>query len=105
MDGKILKSEEEWRARLTPEQYAVLRRKATEPPFAGKYVHTKEDGIYRCAACGAELFRSDTKFDSHSGWPSFTEPVNTENVELHPDYSHGMFRTDVLTGVAGGRGC
>jgi peptide-methionine (R)-S-oxide reductase len=85
----------EWRQRLTREQYEVLRRKGTERPFTGRYVHTKEDGVYRCAACGNELFRSDTKFDSGTGWPSFTEPANRENVELHQDTSHGMVRTEV----------
>jgi peptide-methionine (R)-S-oxide reductase len=95
MATEVQKTEEEWRASLTPEQYAVLRQKATERPFTGKYVHAKEDGTYRCAACGAELFSSATKFDSGSGWPSFTEPANAANVELHTDYSHGMFRTEV----------
>ena len=85
----------EWRQRLTPEQYAVLREKATERPFTGRYVHSKEDGVYRCAACGNELFRSDTKFDSGTGWPSFTEPADRENVQLHEDNSHGMIRTEV----------
>jgi peptide-methionine (R)-S-oxide reductase len=88
-------TEEEWRKRLTPEQYAVLREKGTERPFTGRYVHSKEDGVYRCAACGNELFRSDTKFESGTGWPSFTEPANRENVELHEDASHGMIRTEV----------
>jgi peptide-methionine (R)-S-oxide reductase len=88
-------TEAEWRQRLTPEQYAVLREKATERPFTGRYVHTKEDGVYRCAACGNELFRSDTKFESGTGWPSFTEPADRENVELHEDNSHGMIRTEV----------
>ena len=95
MSTEIGKSEQEWRETLTPEQYEVMRRKGTERPFTGEYVHTKEDGIYRCAACGAELFDSDTKFDSGTGWPSFTEPASTANVELRPDYSHGMFRTEV----------
>ena len=88
-------TEAEWRRRLTPEQYAVLREKATERPFTGRYVHTKEDGVYRCAACGNELFRSDTKFESGTGWPSFTEPADREHVELHEDVSHGMIRTEV----------
>ena len=88
-------TETEWRERLTPEQYAVLREKATERPFTGRYVHTKEDGVYRCAACGNELFRSDTKFDSGTGWPSFTEPADREHVELHEDFTHGMIRTEV----------
>ncbi len=92
---ELPRTEREWRERLTPEQYAVLRGKGTERPFTGEYVHSKVDGTYRCAACGAELFRSDTKFDSGSGWPSFTEPANTANVELHEDNSHGMRRVEV----------
>jgi peptide-methionine (R)-S-oxide reductase len=88
-------TDEEWRRRLTPEQYEVLRRKGTEPAFTGRYVNSKEHGVYRCAACGAELFRSDTKFDSGTGWPSFTEPAHTENVELVTDTSYGMVRTEV----------
>ncbi len=92
---ELPRTEREWRERLTPEQYAVLRGKGTERPFTGEYVHSKADGTYRCAACGAELFRSDTKFDSGSGWPSFTEPANVTNVELHEDNSHGMRRVEV----------
>jgi peptide-methionine (R)-S-oxide reductase len=88
-------TDDEWRRRLTPEQYAVLREKGTERPFTGRYVHTKDDGVYRCAACGNELFRSDTKFESGTGWPSFTEPADRENVELHDDTSFGMVRTEV----------
>jgi peptide-methionine (R)-S-oxide reductase len=88
-------TDDEWRHRLTAEQYEVLREKGTERPFTGRYVHTTEDGIYRCAACGNELFRSDTKFESGTGWPSFTEPANRENVELHEDTSYGMTRTEV----------
>jgi peptide-methionine (R)-S-oxide reductase len=88
-------SDDDLRARLSPEQYAVLRRGATEPPFSGRYVHEKADGSYHCAACGAQLFDSRTKFDSGSGWPSFTEPANRENVELVEDRSHGMTRTEV----------
>jgi peptide-methionine (R)-S-oxide reductase len=88
-------TDEEWRARLTPEQYDVLRRKGTERPFTGELVHTKDDGTYVCAGCGAELFSSDTKFESGSGWPSFTDPMNAENVELHRDLSHFMVRTEV----------
>jgi peptide-methionine (R)-S-oxide reductase len=98
---KIQKSEQEWREELTPEQYAVLRGKGTEAPFTGRYVHTKDDGVYRCGACGAELFSSDTKFDSGSGWPSFTEPANRANVELHTDTSHGMVRTEVTCARCG----
>ena len=89
------KTDEEWRSELSPEQYAVLRRAGTEPPFSGKYVHVKDDGTYRCAACGAELFHSDTKFDSGTGWPSFYEPANAEHVELLSDNTHGMVRTEV----------
>ena len=92
----VSKSEREWREQLTPEQYEVLRRKGTEPPFSGKYVYSKADGMYRCAACGAELFNSDAKFDSGTGWPSFSEPAVADNVELQPDTSHGMVRTEVL---------
>ena len=95
MEPKVMKSEEEWRQELSPQQYEVLRRSATEPPFTGKYVHSKEDGTYRCGACKAVLFTSDTKFDSGSGWPSFTEPADAENVELIEDTSHGMVRTEV----------
>ena len=93
MDVKM--TDEEWRRRLTREQYEVLRQKGTEPPFTGRYVHSKDKGVYRCAACGAEVFRSDTKFDSGTGWPSFTKPADRENVELHTDTSHGMLRTEV----------
>jgi peptide-methionine (R)-S-oxide reductase len=91
----IQMTDQEWREKLTPEQYQVLRQKGTEPPFTGRYVHAKEHGVYRCAACGATLFRSDTKFDSGTGWPSFTEPADRENVELHTDTGHGMVRTEV----------
>jgi peptide-methionine (R)-S-oxide reductase len=101
MAEKVLKSEEEWRQQLTPEQYEVLRRKGTERPFTGKYVHSKEDGIYRCGACGAELFGSDTKFDSGTGWPSFTEPANQANVTLQKDRSLFMTRTEVLCSTCG----
>jgi peptide-methionine (R)-S-oxide reductase len=92
---EVTRTDEEWRARLTPEQYDVLRNKGTERPFTGKYVHSKTDGSYHCAACGAELFGSDTKFDSGTGWPSFTSPAVAEAVELHPDHSYGMVRTEV----------
>ena len=95
MEAKVVKSEEEWREQLTPEQYEVLRRAGTEPPFTGAYVHEKASGTYRCAACGAPLFSSDTKFDSGTGWPSFTEPAVADAVELLEDRSHGMIRTEV----------
>ena len=89
------KTDEEWRERLSPEQYAVLRQAGTERPFSGEYVDSKEDGTYRCAACGNELFDSSTKFDSGTGWPSFWEAVRPEAVELVEDRDHGMVRTEV----------
>lgn len=89
------KSEEYWKEKLTPEQYHVLREKGTEAPFTGKYVDNHESGMYECAACGYPLFSSDTKFESGSGWPSFDQPVNRENVELHEDNSMFMKRTEV----------
>ena len=95
-------TDEQWKAKLTPEQYQVLRKQATERPFTGEYVDVKADGTYRCAGCGAELFSSDTKFDSGTGWPSFYEPANAENVELHRDRSHGMTRTEVRCKRCGG---
>jgi peptide-methionine (R)-S-oxide reductase len=98
---KLMKSEEEWRESLTPEQYEVLRRAGTEPPFTGDYVYSKDRGVYRCAACGAELFSSETKFDSGTGWPSFTEPANQANIELRDDNSHFMRRTEVVCGTCG----
>jgi peptide-methionine (R)-S-oxide reductase len=96
------KSEAEWRERLTPAQYQVLRQKGTERPWSGEYNLTKQDGVYRCAGCGAELFRSDSKFESHCGWPSFTEPAMAAAVELTPDDSHGMIRTEVTCRRCGG---
>ncbi len=85
MPTKIEKTNEAWREELTPAQYEVLRRSGTEAPFSGAYVHTKDDGIYRCAACGSELFSSETKFDSGTGWPSFTEAAGDDSVELHKE--------------------
>ena len=102
MSPEMAKSDEEWRQQLSPEQYEVLRRKGTERAFTGKYVHAKDDGTYRCAACGAGLFTSDTKFDSGTGWPSFTEPAVADAVELIPDRSHGMLRTEVVCRRCGG---
>lgn len=88
-------SESEWRQRLTPEQYHVLREAGTERAFAGRYTDAKADGIYRCAGCQLELFDSDDKYDSGSGWPSFTRPIADEHVSEHSDSSHGMVRTEV----------
>jgi peptide-methionine (R)-S-oxide reductase len=99
---KIQKSDAEWRAELTPEQYAVLRQKGTERPFTGEYVHEKQPGVYTCAACGQELFSSDTKFDSGSGWPSFWDVIEQGHVELHTDRSHFMVRTEVVCSRCGG---
>ncbi len=96
MDTKIEKTDEQWRAELTPEQYEVLRKHGTERPFTGEYVNEKADGTYSCAACGNELFDASTKFDSGTGWPSFTEPAVAEAVELRDDSSLGMTRTEVL---------
>lgn len=96
MATKVSKTDAEWRAELTPEQYEVMRRKATERPFTGEYDKTTEAGTYRCAACGTELFRSDAKFDSGTGWPSFYEPASDENVATETDRSLLMKRTEVL---------
>ena len=95
-------TDEEWRERLSPERYAVLRNQATEPPFTGEYAMTKDAGMYRCAGCGAELFASDTKFDSGTGWPSFYEPAVAEAVEVVMDTSHGMIREEVVCKRCGG---
>jgi peptide-methionine (R)-S-oxide reductase len=95
-------TDEQWRQRLTPEQYEILRRHGTERPFTGEYVNVKDDGVYRCAGCGAELFSSDTKFESGTGWPSFYEPAVAQNVELRQDRSLGMARTEVLCKRCGG---
>src|SRR4051794_17885611 len=95
MSDKVEKPEAEWRANLTPEQYHVLREKGTERAFTGEYWNTKTPGTYRCAACGQELFSSDVKYDSRSGWPSFTTPIDPARVEEHPDRSYGMTRTEV----------
>ncbi len=96
MNDKIEKTEEEWKRELTPEQYQVLRGKGTERPFTGKFLDSHEAGMFTCAACGNELFSSDAKFDSGTGWPSFDEPANLENVELREDNELGMKRTEVL---------
>ncbi len=98
----VIKSDEQWRAELSPQRYAILRQAATEPPFTGAYTHNKETGTYRCGGCGATLFTSDTKYDSGSGWPSFTEPAVANAVELVEDHSHGMIRTEVRCARCGG---
>jgi peptide-methionine (R)-S-oxide reductase len=95
MTEKQTKTDAEWRAELTPEQYRVLREKGTEPPFTGRYYKHHETGTYRCAACGEPLFDSETKYDSGSGWPSFTAPLERGQVDEHVDRSHGMIRTEV----------
>jgi peptide-methionine (R)-S-oxide reductase len=92
----VTKPDEQWRAELTPEEYAVLRRAGTERPFTGEYTDNKRTGVYRCRACGAELFRSDTKFESHCGWPSFFTPLAGEKVIEREDTSLGMRRVEVL---------
>jgi peptide-methionine (R)-S-oxide reductase len=95
-------TDEQWRERLNPDQYEILRGHGTERPFTGDYVHVKDDGTYRCAGCGAELFSSETKFESGTGWPSFYEPAVAQNVELRQDRSLGMVRTEVLCRRCGG---
>jgi len=98
---KLIKSEEEWKGRLTPEQYCVTRQKGTERPFSGKYWNHKEPGIYSCVCCGQELFLSDSKFDSGSGWPSFFKPINDSCIIEQRDLSHGMDRIEVLCSRCG----
>jgi len=100
--GSVSKTDHQWRGELTPAQYEVLRKKGTEAPFTGRYVFEKVDGNYRCAACGTALFSSEAKFDSGTGWPSFTEPADRANIELHDDFSHGMHRIEVTCAACGG---
>jgi len=102
MTEQIERTDEQWRAQLTPEQFQVLRQKGTERPFTGAYWDVKTDGVYRCAACDTALFTSDTKYDSSSGWPSFYEPVSDDAVRTQVDRSHGMVRTEVVCGTCGG---
>jgi len=92
---EVQRTEQEWREELSPAEYDALRRKGTERPFTGEYVNCHDDGVYRCRACGAELFSSRAKFNSGTGWPSFTEPAIAEAVDLHVDRGHGMVRTEV----------
>ncbi|HEV2465351.1 MAG TPA: peptide-methionine (R)-S-oxide reductase MsrB [Acidobacteriaceae bacterium] len=98
---KIHKTDEEWRAKLTPEQYHVTRQKGTEPAFSGALYHNHEDGTYECVACGAKLFTSDKKFESGSGWPSFWLPADTSAIETHEDTSHGMRRVEATCARCG----
>ncbi|MCK1797101.1 peptide-methionine (R)-S-oxide reductase MsrB [Streptomyces sp. XM4193] len=95
MAYEIEKTDEQWRAELSPQEYRVLRQAGTEPAFTGEYTDSKTEGVYECRACGAELFRSGTKFDSHCGWPSFYDPSSSDAVELLSDTSMGMTRTEV----------
>ena len=102
MTEKIKKTEEEWRKELTPEQYRVLREKGTERPCTGEYEDVTTPGVYKCAACGQELFLSDSKFDSRCGWPSFFQPATADNVDSHEDTSFGMRRVEVTCSRCGG---
>jgi peptide-methionine (R)-S-oxide reductase len=101
-NSKVLRTDEEWKNVLSPEQYHILREKGTERAFTGKYWNTKDDGSYVCAACGALLFTSDAKFDSGCGWPSFYIAADNKNIETHTDRSHGMIRTEVTCANCGG---
>ena len=96
MSKQDIKSEQEWKAELTPEQFEVCRNKGTERPFSGEYYNCKDAGVYRCICCGKELFSSETKFDSGTGWPSFYAPMNNDAVKQESDSSHGMIRTEVM---------
>jgi peptide-methionine (R)-S-oxide reductase len=96
MKQKVVKTDDEWRQRLTPEQYRIAREKGTERPFTGEHYQSKGKGTYNCAACGNDLFSSDAKFDSGCGWPSFTNPTEEETIRREVDTSHGMVRTEVL---------
>jgi len=96
---KVEKNDAEWREQLSPEQYDILRNKGTEPAFSGKYCDEKTQGSYVCAGCGAELFSSETKFDSGTGWPSFWQPVHPESVAMHEDRGHGMVRKEVVCAI------
>jgi peptide-methionine (R)-S-oxide reductase len=101
MGYDVEKTEDEWRAQLSPEEYRVLRQAGTEAPYKGEYTDTETEGVYRCRACGSELFRSSEKFHSHCGWPSFYDPADSDAVELIPDHSHGMVRVEVRCATCG----
>lgn len=100
-DDRMIKSEKEWSEILTPEQFEVCRNKATEPPFTGKYTYCKDDGIYHCTCCDNELFSSNAKFDSGSGWPSFFEPIHEKSIKYETDTSYGMMRVEVMCAKCG----
>ena len=102
MADKIVKSEEEWQKILSPEKFIVLRKKGTERAFTGKLYHNKEKGVYTCGGCGEELFKSDTKYESGSGWPSFWQPISNDKIETVVDKSHGMVRTEIMCAKCGG---
>ncbi|GAB3246037.1 peptide-methionine (R)-S-oxide reductase MsrB [Larkinella harenae] len=99
MITKVIKTDEEWRQQLTPEQYRVTRQKGTERAFTGEYCESHDPGVYQCVCCGTDLFESKQKFDSGTGWPSFTEPIDPELIQLENDYSYGMTRVEVLCAV------
>jgi peptide-methionine (R)-S-oxide reductase len=101
-EQKMKKTDKEWKEILTDKQFEILRQKGTEPPFTGELLHNKDKGKYRCAGCGEELFPSDTKFESGSGWPSFWAPIEKENIETKSDTSFGMERTEILCKKCGG---
>ena len=101
-DTEVTKTDDEWKRELSPEQFQVLRKAGTEPAFTGEYWDCHDDGMYRCAGCGAELFDAATKFESGTGWPSFTEPAVADAVETHRDLAHGMLRTEVVCRRCGG---
>ena len=101
MSDKITKSKEEWEKTLTPEQFEVCINKATEPPFTGKFCYSKDDGVYKCVCCNEPLFKSDTKFDSGSGWPSFWQPISEDKIKYETDTSYGMKRTEVMCNKCG----
>ena len=102
MTDKIVKSEEEWQKILSPEKFIVLRKKGTERAFTGKLYHNKEKGVYTCGGCGEELFKSDTKYESGSGWPSFWQPISNDKIDTVVDKSHGMVRTEIMCAKCGG---
>lgn len=102
MSEKVMKSDKEWREALTPEQYRVLRQRGTEAPFSGALLDAKQKGVYRCAGCGRPLFHSATKFESHTGWPSFYDPIAPDSVATETDGSGGMERTEVMCAACGG---